>query len=311
LWLTSVAALAMATAALADGDAPTDIYIIGVDSLTTFTSGAYAGLSNPNYGRLTLLYAHYTPGTGHFHPIGAWSYSGSRDNPIVRNTNSNNRIPELAQRDRPNGQRYLNLRPGSGAFAGKWISGQDGGEYSNLAMRPFDYLFGFQSDERVNRLINSSRGRWRTILPTNAIVGLQLMEISDGLNLAHSDGTPINLAPGQVLTLGTGADWVLNPVFWVADGAREGVYSVGFRLLDLNTSQGYTPLRDSGVFYFDLLCCNDTQSDYRHLSSKPPHTPTATPQKNCGAVVEPHPSPTPHDAPTATPDYAHHPQTCA
>jgi len=252
LWLTGVAALAITTAALADGDAPTDIYIIGVDSLTTFTSGTYAGLPNPNYGRLTFLYAHYTPGTEHFHPIGAWSYSGSRDNPIVRNTNSNNRIPELAQRDRPNGQRYLNLRPGSGVFAGKWISGQDGGPYSNLAMRPFDYLFGFQSDERVDRLINSSRGRWRTILPTNAIVGLQLMEISDGLNLARGDGSPINLASGQVLTLGTGADWALNPVFWVADGASEGVYSVGFRLLDLNTSQGYTPLRDSGVFYMDF-----------------------------------------------------------
>jgi hypothetical protein len=55
LWLTGVAALAITTAALADGDAPTDIYIIGVDSLTTFTSGTYAGLSNPNYGRLTLL----------------------------------------------------------------------------------------------------------------------------------------------------------------------------------------------------------------------------------------------------------------
>jgi hypothetical protein len=247
-----VAVLAIATAALADGDAPTDIYIIGVDSLTTFTSGTYAGLPNPNYGRLTFLYAHYTPGTEHFHSIGAWSYSGSRDNPIVRNTNSNNRIPELGQRDRQTGQRYLYLRPGNGAFAGKWISGQDGGPYSNLAMRPFDYLFGFQSDERVDRLINSSRGRWRTILPTNAIVGLQLMEISDGLNLARGDGSPINLASGQVLTLGTGADWALNPVFWVADGAPEGVYSVGFRLLDLNTSQGYTPLRDSGVFYMDF-----------------------------------------------------------
>jgi hypothetical protein len=209
-------------------------------------------LPNPNYGRLTFLYAHYTPGTEHFHSIGAWSYSGSRDNPIVRNTSNNNRIPELAQRDRDTGQRYLYLRPGSGAFAGKWISGQDGGPYSNLTMRPFDYLFGFQSDERVDRLINSSRGRWRTILPTNAIVGLQLMEISDGLNLARGDGSPINLAPGQVLTLGTGADWALNPVFWVADGAPEGVYSVGFRLLDLNTSQGYTPLRDSGVFYLDF-----------------------------------------------------------
>lgn len=250
LWWTGAAALALTTAALADGDAPTDIYIIGVDSLTTLTSGTYAGLPNPNYGRLTLLYAHYTPGTEHFHPIGAWSYSGSRDNPIVRNTNPNNRIPELHQRSY--GQDYLRLRPGSGVFAGKWISGQDGGEYSNLATRPFDYLFGFQSDERVDRLINSSRGRWRTLLPTNAVVGLQLMEISDGLNLAHSDGTPINLALGQVLTLGTGADWAFNPVFWVADGAPEGVYSVGFRLLGLNTSQGYTPIRDSGVFYLDF-----------------------------------------------------------
>jgi len=250
--VVSVSVIALATAAIADGDAPTDVYIIGVDSLQTLTSGTYANLPNPNYGRLTFLYAHYSPGTEHFHGIGAWSYSGDRNNPIVRNTNNNNRIPELAQRERPGGQRYLELRPGSGVFAGKWISGLDGGEYSNLRMRPFDYLFNFQGDERVDRLINSSRGRWRTILPTNAIVGLQLMEISDGLNIARRDGTPINLQPGQVLTLGTGADWVFDPVFWVADGAPEGVYSVGFRLLDMNTAQGYTPIRDSGVFYLDF-----------------------------------------------------------
>ena len=247
-WLTSVAALAMATAALADGDAPTDIYIIGVDSLTTLTSGTYAGLPNPNYGRLTFLYAHYTPGTEHFHSIGAWSYSGSRDNPVVRNTSNNNRIPELGQRDRQTGQRYLYLRPGNGAFAGKWISGQDGGPYSNLAMRPFDYLFGFQSDERVDRLINSSQGRWRNTLPTNATVALELLEISNGLNIAHADGTPINLAPGERLTLGTGADWMFGPVFWVADGAPAGVYSVGFRLIDLSNTFG-----NSGRFYMDFF----------------------------------------------------------
>jgi hypothetical protein len=123
-------------------------------------------------------------------------------------------------------------------------------------MRPFDYLFGFQSDERVDRLINSSRGRWRTILPTNAIVGLQLMEISDGLNLARGDGSPINLAPGQVLTLGTGADWALNPVFWVADGAPEGVYSVGFRLLDL------IPIAWSEFTNRVYSCLPYTQEDY-------------------------------------------------
>lgn len=249
-WMVSVSVIALATTALADGDMPTDVYIIGVDSLQTLTSGTYAGLPNPNYRRLTLLYAHYTPGTEHFHGIGAWTYSGNRDNPIVRNTNLNNRIPELGQRER--GQRYLELRPGSGVFQGKWISGLDGGEYSNLRMRPFDYLFGFQNDERVNRLINSSRGRWRTMLPTEAIIGLQLMEISNGLNIARRDGTPINLQPGQVLTLGTGADWVFDPVFWVTDGTPEGVYTASFRLLDMNTAQGYAPFRDSGVFYMDF-----------------------------------------------------------
>lgn len=251
-WLVSVSAIALATAAIADGDAPTDIYIIGVDSLQTLTSGTYAGLSNPNYGRLTFLYAHYTPGTEHFHGIGAWSYTGSRDNLTVRNTNLNNRIPELAQRERQGGQRYLELRPGDGVFAGKWISGLDGGEYSNLNMRPFDYLFGFQDDERVNRLINSSRGRWRTMLPTDAIVGLELIEISDGLNIARRDGTPVNLQPGQVLTLGTGADWLFDPVFWMTPGTPEGVYSVGFRLRDLNSAPGYTPLGESGLFYMDF-----------------------------------------------------------
>jgi hypothetical protein len=43
-WLTSVAALAMATAALADGDAPTDIYIIGVDRLPLARSKHQSGL---------------------------------------------------------------------------------------------------------------------------------------------------------------------------------------------------------------------------------------------------------------------------
>lgn len=251
LWLVSISALALSTASLAD--APTDIYIIGVDSLQTLTSGTYAGLPNPNYGRLTFLYAHYTPGTEHFHGIGAWSYTGPRDNPTVRNTNANNRIPELAQRERPGGQRYLYLRPGSGVFAGKWISGLDGGEYSNLNMRPFDYLFNFQNDERVNRLINSSRGRWRTILPTNAIVGLELVAISEGLNIARRDGTPVNLQPGQTIVLGTGADWLFDPVFWVAQGAQEGVYTATFRLRDLNNAPGYTPFGESGIFHLDFF----------------------------------------------------------
>ncbi len=33
-------------------------FFIGIDEQTTITSGDYAGLANPNEGRLTLLFAH-------------------------------------------------------------------------------------------------------------------------------------------------------------------------------------------------------------------------------------------------------------
>jgi hypothetical protein len=63
---------------------------------------------------------------------------------------------------------------------------------------------------------------------------------------------------------------------------------------------------------FMLLCCDDTRSDRRHPPSKPTtHTKHPQQHKNCDASYKPHPSPTPHNAPNATADYAHHPQTCA
>ena len=68
----------------------------------------------------------------------------------------------------------------------------------------------------------------------------------------------------------------------------------------------------SSYFVLLLLCCNDTPADYRHPPRKVnAHTKRTQQQKNCGASCTPHPSPTPHDAPTATPDYEPHPQTCA
>jgi hypothetical protein len=63
---------------------------------------------------------------------------------------------------------------------------------------------------------------------------------------------------------------------------------------------------------YEMLCCNDTPADYRHPPRKVnAHTKRTQQQKNCGASCTPHPSPTPHDAPNATPDYEPHPQTCA
>lgn len=224
-------------------------YFIGVDGLRNFVSGTYAGLPNPNYGRLTMLFAHYTPGTEHFHSIGAWSYSGPPANPSVNSTNTNNRLPEMYQR--ATGQDYLHMRWGSGVFAGKRISGLDGGEYSNTRMRPVSHLSG-STDEAEQRLFNSSGGRWQGSLGS-AIVGLQLLDITPGLNVATESGANILTSVGTVVPISGAGDWSFMPVFWVGANASHGVYSATFRFIDINNTAGYTPLRDSGTFSIDFF----------------------------------------------------------
>lgn len=95
-------------------------FYVGVDNQQTITGGDYAGLPNPNFGRLTFLFAHpneTTPANTHYHGIGVWSYSGPAASPTVNSTNANNRIPETYT-----GQEPLPLFPGQGAQAGKWVS---------------------------------------------------------------------------------------------------------------------------------------------------------------------------------------------
>ncbi len=230
-----------------------DVYFIGVDGWSTLPTGTYAGLSNPNYNRLSLLLAHYTPGTEHYHPIGVWSYSGDPSNPIVNSTNTNNRLPELYQR--PTGQAYIYMRPEySGPFAGHYRTGLDPVspeyEYSNLRMQPTGVLAG-SDDPAIQRLFNSSRQRWIGSLG-QARVGLQLVDITPGLLIFSPDGTRILQQVGQVYEIGQGDSFEFRPVFALPFGAPMSVYSVSFRLIDLNTDAGYTPLRDSGVFHFDL-----------------------------------------------------------
>jgi len=251
LTLVSLIALTLFTSASADGRYRPETYFVAVDSLSVLTSGTYAGLPNPNAGRLTLLYAHYTdPPTEHFHGIGVWSYTGPADNPTIRNTSNNNRLPELRQRNRPGGQRYLNLLyANSGPFAGKWVSGRDGGEYSLLTIRPTAYLRNFLSDERVNRLYNSLRGRWTTTPGDLGItVGIELLDITPGLNIALADGTSILQEVGAIYIIGSGNAWEFDPVFWVTNDAP-AVYSASFRLVDLSGVSA----RHSGVFHYDFF----------------------------------------------------------
>ncbi len=242
--------LTLLSSAFADRYRP-ETYFVAVDSLSVLTAGTYAGLPNPNFGRLTMLYAHYTdPPTEHYHSIGSWSYTGSADNPTIRNTSTNNRLPELGQRNRPGGQPYIRLLyTDEGALAGRWIGGLDGGEYSTLTIRPTAYLRNLLDDERVNRLYNSSRGRWTTSPGDLGItVGIELLNITPGLNIALRDSTPILQEVGAIYIIGSGNAWEFDPVFWV-DNPAEGVYSASFRLVDLS---GLTA-RHGGEFHYDFF----------------------------------------------------------
>lgn len=253
--LAGLALLAAVTLAGRPGNASTlDAWYVGVDGLATLTSGTYAGQANPNYGRLTFLYAHYNfvnPNSNHFHGIGTWVYSGPASNPVINSTNANNRIPELYQRAYPTGQEYLPLLAGSGAWAGKFRSGLDDGEYSNLRNKAVTSLAS-STDPNEQIMWNRTNARWGTDL-TGASVALQLMDITPGLNVATQAGDPIVTGIGTFANTGQGANLDFTPVFWVDENATVGsLYSATFRLLDLGTGTNYQPWRDSGTFTFDF-----------------------------------------------------------
>jgi hypothetical protein len=121
-------------------EAPLTDFFVAVDNLETFTTGTFAGLPNPNFGRLTLLVAHRSPDDpedNHFHAIGAVSYASLEGGgQKIIETSTNNRIPEIHT-----GQLPLQLLPrslldqranGNGFF----ITHPTDTEYSHLKIDP-------------------------------------------------------------------------------------------------------------------------------------------------------------------------------
>jgi hypothetical protein len=217
-------------------------YYIGLDGLQVLTSGTYAGLQNPNYNRLTFLYAHWSenPVSNHFHGIGAYSYAGAVDSPSINSTNLNNRIPESYTGIPP-----LKLIPGTGIYAHRLISFDTHEEYSNLNIKPVTSLAG-SSEIEDEYLFNSSRGRWQSSL-TGATIGLQLLEISSGLNIANEAGENILTSIGDIYTIGSGVDFSFTPTFWTQKTATPGTYSATFKLVDLSNTY-----LESGRFSLDF-----------------------------------------------------------
>ncbi|MCO6046089.1 all3515 family Zur-repressed PEP-CTERM protein [Aeoliella sp. ICT_H6.2] len=237
---TSIACVAMGLSCLAQSASAEFLnYYVGLDTRSEITYGTYLGLSNPNQDRLTFLYAHpneESPESNHFHGIGAHSYEGPVESPTATPTNSNNRLPETYT-----GQAPLTLQTGSGEYAGKLVSGENGEHYSDLTIANIHDMAGFAEDAPETYMYNSSAMGYQGSLD-GVQLGLEVVSITPGLYLG-SEG----LTAGETLEVGDLTALPFEPVFWTEADAVPGTYSAELRLVDLGGN-----LQSSGTFNIDF-----------------------------------------------------------
>lgn len=244
-----IAALALSLLPASRALAEFKNFYVGVDQLDKLASGTYAGLENPNQGRLTFLYAHTypeTPGDNHYHGIGAHSYTGDPGSAVETTTNANNRIPETYTAQPP-----LALLPGAGTWSGKLVSQANSEHYSDLQLGSIWELSAASAGTPEAILFNSSSGRWNSSL-AGAEVWLEFVSLSSGLHIGAGAIADILLNPGDKHLLGEGNSLSFLPTFWTAGDAAPGTYSAEFRLRDLGQASGRTPFAPSGTFNFDF-----------------------------------------------------------
>lgn len=237
-------------------------YCVGIDGRLTLPSGTYAGLPNPNAGRLTFLYAHsyaYVPGhqpagqsafnNNHYHAISAYSYTGPAGSPTVLNTNANSRIPETST-----GQPPLTLVPGTGLYADKLVSAKTAEHYSDQRIHS---VWKFNDPAKSGAgspeyIMFHSSGGTRTNSLAGSLVELELVSKSADLHVGSADQLDILVNPGDRHPLGDGNAVEFLPVFWVDATAAAGHYTVALKLVDTDTAEGRTPFPESGIFHLDF-----------------------------------------------------------
>jgi len=214
-------------------------YYVGVDTLDEVTFGTYLGLSNPNQGRLTFLFAHpndESPESSHFHGIGVHTYEGPVESATETTTNGNNRLPETYT-----GQAPLTLQPGVEDFAGKLVSGENGEHFSDLSLHSIHDLAGFEADATETYLYDSSDMGYQGSLD-GMNLGLSIVSMTPGLKLGSG-----GLLSGDTLAIGSESNLPLEPVFWTEADASPGTYSAELQLVDLDGN-----LLPSGTFHIDF-----------------------------------------------------------
>lgn len=251
--------------ALASPEPGITIYHVGYDNSPLVNFGPFTGAVNPNYERLTFLLSHTfedNATSNHFHRIGSYSYTGDLLNPVPA-FSGNNQVPEPYQQD--NG---LSLLPGSGAFDGKMISGLGPAsypgdeieqEYGNLTIAPIDEMFQYDNASDPDGeydfhpghyLLNASGGAYKESVE-DITVGMKLVGISPGLTIHDQSGSLLMDSIDDVLTLGPGADWSINPVFAVDSSVPFGsTFEATFILQDLSVTPTFG---DSAEFTFRFI----------------------------------------------------------
>ncbi len=234
-------------------------YIIGRDSRPAMIGGTYDGLDNPNYNRMTMLYAHWnesSPASNHYHSKGTYSYTGANNGAatLVNDFNgtfgTSNILPESpAVND-------VWMMPGTGDFDGMFRTGLTNSlPFNNLRFRTVNSLDGFADGTPENYMFNSSSGRFNGLLGSEDVF-LNLESISSGLSIRDASGNVLMDAAGQSFNLGAGDSIDFTPIFTVDDSVAGGSkYQAVFTLSSPGSSWG-----DGGRFVMQVTAVPEPAS---------------------------------------------------
>lgn len=215
-------------------------YYVGVDGQQTIPTGEFAGQANPNYNRLTFLYAHpneTSPASNHYHSKGVYRYQpGSAASPVIE-INPGNYLPEGTNPP-------LSLVAGSGFYSDKLVVLADAGNhFSHFEIAGTDDLASYAAGTPEHFMFHSSDDRWSGSF-AGADVHLVLVSLSPGLHVGDATSFDVGLnQAGDELHLGEAIQF--TPVFWTASDAAEGIYIAQFKLVDETGTFG-----DSGTFEY-------------------------------------------------------------
>lgn len=228
-------------------------YFIGVDGQATQPSGLYAGLANPNFQRLTLLYAHYDLDDPlyphHYHSKGRFVNTGPNLGVNTAVTVSTfNFLPEAS------GGTHLFLKTrNSGAYAGKSAIVEDPNNHFTL----LGMLDTGKLDPNValeNTLFNSSAQRWTGAI-TGSDVHMVLTFATAGLNFGSTsdpNAALFSANDGQHLSDDINFQWVP----WVDSATADGTEFIArFKLVDETGT-----FEESGEFEYRFMAVPEPSS---------------------------------------------------